>query len=75
MLPKLRKPTDTDTDNPWLSDGMWFLTQHKRWGLMAGDPDYLAVAKKVNRLDVYATDRKFNHMRPSIAPQNSPQSA
>jgi hypothetical protein len=54
---------------------MWFLTQHKRWGLMAGDPDYLAVAKKVNRLDVYATDRKFNHMRPSIAPQNSPQSA
>ena len=33
---------------------MWFLTQHKRWGLMASDPDYLAIARKVNRLDVYA---------------------
>ena len=38
---------------PYLSDGMWFLTQHRRWGLLKEDPDYLAVAKKVNRLDVY----------------------
>jgi len=38
---------------PYLSDGMWFLTQHKRWGLMKDDPDYLAVAKKVNRIDLY----------------------
>jgi nitrate/nitrite transport system substrate-binding protein len=32
---------------------MWFLTQHKRWGLIKDDPDYLAVAKKVNRIDIY----------------------
>jgi len=38
---------------PFLSDGMWFLTQHRRWGLLKTDPDYLAVAKQVNRLDVY----------------------
>jgi nitrate/nitrite transport system substrate-binding protein len=38
---------------PYLSDGMWFLTQHKRWGLLKAHPDYLAVAKKVNRIDVY----------------------
>ncbi len=38
---------------PWLSDGMWFLTQHKRWGLLKADPDYLAVAKKVNQIDLY----------------------
>jgi nitrate/nitrite transport system substrate-binding protein len=38
---------------PYLSDGMWFLTQHKRWGLLKSDPDYLAVAKKVNRIDIY----------------------
>jgi nitrate/nitrite transport system substrate-binding protein len=38
---------------PYLSDGMWFMTQHRRWGLLKEDPDYLAVAKKVNRLDVY----------------------
>jgi nitrate/nitrite transport system substrate-binding protein len=39
---------------PYLSDGMWFLTQHKRWGLLKEEPDYLAVAKKVNRIDVYS---------------------
>ncbi|MBY0339821.1 MAG: ABC transporter substrate-binding protein [Rhodocyclaceae bacterium] len=38
---------------PYLSDGMWFLTQHKRWGLLKSDPDYLAVAKAVNRVDIY----------------------
>ncbi len=38
---------------PYLSDAMWFMTQHKRWGLLKGDPDYLAVAKQVNRIDIY----------------------
>ncbi|MGB8544915.1 MAG: CmpA/NrtA family ABC transporter substrate-binding protein, partial [Azonexus sp.] len=38
---------------PYLSDGMWFMTQHKRWGLLKSHPDYLAVAKQVNRIDVY----------------------
>ncbi len=38
---------------PYLSDGMWFLTQHRRWGLLKEDIDYLAVAKKVNRIDIY----------------------
>lgn len=38
---------------PWLSDGMWFLTQHYRWGMLNGHPDYLAVARQVNRLDLY----------------------
>lgn len=38
---------------PYLSDGMWFLTQHKRWGLLKEHPNYLAVAKKINRIDIY----------------------
>ncbi len=38
---------------PYLSDGMWFLTQHKRWGLLKDHPDYLNVAKAVNRTDIY----------------------
>ncbi len=38
---------------PYLTDGMWFLTQHKRWGLIKDHPDYLNVAKAVNRIDVY----------------------
>ena len=38
---------------PYLSDGMWFLTQHKRWGLIKSHPDYLAVAKQVNQIGIY----------------------
>ena len=38
---------------PYLSDAMWFMTQHKRWGLLTADPDYVGVAKKVNRIDIY----------------------
>jgi len=48
---------------PFLSDGMWFMTQHRRWGLLKTDPDYLAVAKQVNRIDIYkdaATAAKAN---------------
>jgi nitrate/nitrite transport system substrate-binding protein len=38
---------------PYLSDGMWFLTQHKRWGLLKEDPDYLAVARQINQIELY----------------------
>jgi nitrate/nitrite transport system substrate-binding protein len=44
---------DGKVNFPYLSDGMWFLTQHKRWGLLKEDVDYLAVAKQVNHIDVY----------------------
>ena len=44
---------DGSANYPYLSDGMWFLTQHKRWGLLKDHPDYLAVAKQINRLDIY----------------------
>jgi nitrate/nitrite transport system substrate-binding protein len=38
---------------PYLSDGMWFMTQHRRWGLLKDDPDYLAVATSVNQIALY----------------------
>lgn len=44
---------DGAANYPYLSDGMWFLTQHKRWGLLKSHPDYLAVARQVNRIDIY----------------------
>lgn len=44
---------DGTVNFPYLSDAMWFLTQHKRWGLLKDHPDYLAVAKKVNQIDIY----------------------
>ncbi len=44
---------DGSVGYPYLSDGMWFLTQHKRWGLLKDHPDYLGVARSINRLDIY----------------------
>ena len=38
---------------PYLSDGMWFLTQHKRWGLLKDHPDYLRVAREINQIELY----------------------
>ena len=38
---------------PYLSDGMWFLTQHKRWGLLKDHPDYLGMARQINQIDLY----------------------
>jgi nitrate/nitrite transport system substrate-binding protein len=48
---------------PFVSDGMWFMTQHRRWGLLKSDPDYLAVASAVNQTALYkeaATAAKVN---------------
>ncbi|MFM9436749.1 nitrate/nitrite transport system substrate-binding protein [Janthinobacterium sp. CG_23.3] len=38
---------------PYLSDGMWFMTQHRRWGLLKDEPDYLGVATAVNQVALY----------------------
>ena len=40
-------------NQPYLSDGMWFMTQFRRWGLLRDDPDYLAVARQVQQLELY----------------------
>jgi nitrate/nitrite transport system substrate-binding protein len=44
---------DGQVNFPYLSDGMWFMTQHRRWGLLKEDPNYLEVAKKVNQIEIY----------------------
>lgn len=54
---------DGAVNYPYLSDGMWFLTQHKRWGLLKEHPDYLKVAKEINQTDLYkqaASQLKIN---------------
>jgi len=38
---------------PYISDGMWFLTQFKRWGLLKKSPDYLLIAKQINQIELY----------------------
>ncbi|MHA6493239.1 CmpA/NrtA family ABC transporter substrate-binding protein [Pseudomonas borbori] len=39
---------------PYLSDGIWFMTQFRRWGLLRDDPDYLGLANQVQQLELYA---------------------
>jgi hypothetical protein len=34
---------------PYLSDGMWFLTQFRRWGLLKAAPDYAGIAHALTR--------------------------
>jgi nitrate/nitrite transport system substrate-binding protein len=38
---------------PYLSDGLWFLTQYRRWGLLERHPDDLATATRINRIELY----------------------
>lgn len=49
----MRFYNDGATNFPYLSDGMWFLTQHKRWGLLKDHPDYLKVATEINQIELY----------------------
>ena len=49
----LRFFADGQVTMPWLSDGIWFMTQFRRWGLLNDDPDYLAVAQRIHQLDLY----------------------
>jgi nitrate/nitrite transport system substrate-binding protein len=49
----LRFFADGEVNMPWLSDGIWFLTQFRRWGLLKDDPDYLGIARRIHRLDIY----------------------
>jgi nitrate/nitrite transport system substrate-binding protein len=44
---------DGAVNYPYVSDGAWFLTQHKRWGLLKADVDYLGVAKAINQTALY----------------------
>jgi nitrate/nitrite transport system substrate-binding protein len=44
---------DGAVNYPYLSDGMWFLAQQKRWGLLKDHPDYLGVAKAINQTAIY----------------------
>jgi len=42
-----------EVNMPYHSDGLWFMTQLRRWGLLRQDPDYLAVARSVQQTALY----------------------
>ncbi|AVE05115.1 CmpA/NrtA family ABC transporter substrate-binding protein [Pseudomonas palleroniana] len=49
----LRFFAEGEVNLPYLSDGMWFMTQFRRWGLLREDPDYLGTARQVQQLKLY----------------------
>lgn len=53
---------DGSANFPYLSDGMWFLTQQKRWGLLKTEPDYLGVATAINQIDIYKDAAAMAHV-------------
>jgi len=42
-----------EVNMPYHSDGLWFMTQLRRWGLLREDPEYLAVAQSVQQTSLY----------------------
>jgi len=44
---------DGAANYPYLSDGTWFMTQFRRWGLLKAHPDYERTARAVTRLQLY----------------------
>ena len=50
---------ERDASVPYLSHATWFMSQHRRWGMLAEKPDYKAEAKKIMRQDLYAAGCKM----------------
>lgn len=51
---------------------IWFLTQYRRWGMLEEPPDYVGVARRVMRADLYEEAMKeigFSHGGRSDAPE------
>ncbi len=46
---------DRDTNFPWKSHGLWWLTQFRRWGMAGDGLDYAATVNAVHRPDLYRT--------------------
>jgi nitrate/nitrite transport system substrate-binding protein len=44
---------DRNTNFPWKSHGIWWLSQFRRWGMVKGAQDYKGIADKVHRPDIY----------------------
>ncbi|MBK8870654.1 MAG: ABC transporter substrate-binding protein [Elusimicrobia bacterium] len=42
-----------NTNFPWKSHGLWWVSQFRRWGMVTGTPDYTGIVDKVHRPDLY----------------------
>jgi nitrate/nitrite transport system substrate-binding protein len=50
---------ERSTTVPYLSHATWFMSQHRRWGMLAEKPDYLTEAKRIMRHDIYTEGCKM----------------
>lgn len=67
----LRFYGDGAVNFPYLSDGMWFLTQQWRCGLLKDEPDYLGVAAAVNQVRLYREAAELTATRAPGEPMRS----
>jgi nitrate/nitrite transport system substrate-binding protein len=42
-----------NTNFPWKSHGVWWLSQFRRWGMVKEAPDYKGIVNKVHRPDIF----------------------
>ncbi|GAB3245411.1 CmpA/NrtA family ABC transporter substrate-binding protein [Chitinimonas naiadis] len=49
----VRFHADGAVNYPYLSDGMWFLSQYQRWGMLGEEQDMAALARRINQTEVY----------------------
>jgi ABC-type nitrate/sulfonate/bicarbonate transport system substrate-binding protein len=48
---------------PRVSDGVWFITQFRRWGMLGGDPMHdHAIAAAINQTDLYSEAAKLGEV-------------
>ena len=50
---------ERDTPVPYLSHATWFMSQHRRWGMLPQKPDYLKEAQRIMRHDLYTDGCKL----------------
>jgi nitrate/nitrite transport system substrate-binding protein len=44
---------DRQTNFPWTSHGIWWLSQFRRWGMVKEGVDYAGLAQRVHRPDIF----------------------
>jgi nitrate/nitrite transport system substrate-binding protein len=43
----------SDVNYPWPDDGVWFLTQYQRWGMIDARDDYAQIAAQISQTQLY----------------------
>jgi nitrate/nitrite transport system substrate-binding protein len=64
--------SDRNCNYPQYKYAVWFLSQYRRWGMVDGSVDYMGIAKKVMRPDIYEEAMKeigYKHGGENMEPE------